>query len=260
MDLPAYVINLDRSPERLCAVTNAFGKFGIQLERFAGIDALNNSEVVEQALNRIAFKCYMRRDAAQGEVGCALSHFALWDSLTHIGHEFILVVEDDAVPTEHVLRIGELAAALPDDWEILLLFSGGKVPLCSIRAGSLTIKRYLKPGYYAVGYLVHRRILKHRALWQREQPVRFALDAWRFWTWMYGFSIYTVNEPVVFGAPGAVSTMDASGSAPRVAPVRPGFLILLRAFALRLVLYPLALWHSGRAWFYLNAPGPIKRR
>ena len=180
MNLPAYVINLDRSPERLCAVTDAFAKFGIQMTRFAGIDAVNNPEVVEQGLNRTAFQSYMRRDAAEGEVGCALSHFALWDSLARNDHEFMLVVEDDAVPTNHVSRIGELVAALPDDWEILLLFGRGKVPFHSIRAGALTIRRYLRPGYFAVGYLVHRRILRHRALWKRPQPVRFALDAWRF--------------------------------------------------------------------------------
>lgn len=227
---PAIVINLDRSPGRLERVTSAFSAAGIALQRFSAVDAKADREASARTVHDRLFYLFNGRAPLIGEIGCALSHFAVWDSLAARPNDVLLVVEDDALPDPLLANIPLALKALPDDWEILLLAENlSRWPVWKEQAGALSLTRYFRPGYLTVGYLVHRRILKRRHLWNRPRPVRFPVDRWRFWWMWHGLAVYVASpstvHPPVFGADGpllsTIAETDAQLRKPRGWKVLP---------------------------------------
>ena len=95
-----FLINLDRSPERLAHVDKQFNGLGIVYTRVAAIDGSRLSTAE-------------RADAgprmSSGEVGCFLSHRLVWERIADCPEPFAAVFEDDI----------HLAPTLPDflsDW------------------------------------------------------------------------------------------------------------------------------------------------
>ena len=248
---PAYVINLDRSPDRLAAVRARFAAVGVDLVRFAGIDAAANAELVAASVDQDLFRAFMRRTAEPGEVGCALSHLAVWESLADGDDETMLVLEDDAFPAEHFGSIAQILAALPDDWEICLLSGTGRHALWSAPAGALTVHRFGRPGYLAAGYLVHRRILRHRDRWPPRARLAFPIDAWRCWAWLHGMAIYAVAPRPIRSDRSLASTIDHAGTGRARQPRTPGD--VLRSVVARGAMYPRGAFFAARAWWRLRA-------
>ena len=58
----------------------------------------------------------------QGRIGCLLSHYMLWQTLWHLHHEEILILEDDAFLCENFHeRFLEFKKQLPDDWQYVFV-------------------------------------------------------------------------------------------------------------------------------------------
>jgi GR25 family glycosyltransferase involved in LPS biosynthesis len=110
-----HVINLDRDHERLrtfSAVNAHIGDFS----RFSAIDG------------RVADRSALERDGViantltynSGQLGCALSHLALWRGAV-AENRTITVVEDDAILARNFLPAhDEMLTRLPVDWSIVL--------------------------------------------------------------------------------------------------------------------------------------------
>lgn len=243
---PALVINLDRSPERLRDVTARFRVMGIEIERFPAVDARLERERCAAALHLGWFRTFTRRDCVPGEIGCALSHFALWESLRDRAGDTFLVLEDDAVPTQLLCDLPLALKSLPDDWEILVLADDMSTgPFWSRWAGAIELVRYARPGYLSVAYVVHRRFLKRRRLWTRPRPFRFSLDYWRFWFLWHGVAVYSTREPVVRPPGGADAPQTTIGS-PVARPKLQG-LGALRSMLFRVPLYTVGGLRVGHA-------------
>ena len=88
--LPAYLINLDRSPLRLAAAVAALARLPVAVERLAAVDgsALTPPDPAP-ALAALG------RALTPGEVGCSLSHLAAARRIVAAGHPVALVFEDD---------------------------------------------------------------------------------------------------------------------------------------------------------------------
>ena len=253
---PAYVINLDRSPDRLAAVRARFRAVGVDAVRFAGIDAAACPDLAARSVDQERFHAFMGRVAQPGEVGRALSHFAVWETLAGGDAEMLLVLEDDAVPTEHFDAVASIAEVLPDDWEICLLSSdgasGGRGTFWSAAVGGVALRRHWRPGYLAAGYLVHRRILRHRDLWPPRAKLAFPIDGWRYWAWRHGVAIYAVLPRPVRSDRTAPSTIDHGGAVRAKRARTLGQ--LLRSQSLRFAMLPRGAYFAARAWWRLKAP------
>ena len=58
----------------------------------------------------------------QGRIGCLLSHYMLWQTLWHLPHEEILILEDDVFLCEDFeKRFLEFKKQLPDDWQYVFV-------------------------------------------------------------------------------------------------------------------------------------------
>ena len=91
-DLPLFVINLDRSPERLARFLADNAMPGLAITRLAGVDGRT---IDRDGLIRAGLMAADLRHA-DNVLGCSLSHVACW-KLVAQGDRPVVICEDDAV-------------------------------------------------------------------------------------------------------------------------------------------------------------------
>jgi glycosyl transferase, family 25 len=86
-----YLINLDRSVDRLRVMTNQARSIGFDFERVPGIDGitLTKEQIAPYRVNPSA------RPLSPGEVGCWLSHRRAWERVREVGQRWGIILEDD---------------------------------------------------------------------------------------------------------------------------------------------------------------------
>lgn len=101
-----FVINLDKNPERLLWIKNQLDSFGMAFERFAAVlgSALPPDEYRRSTS---PFRSLMAYGALleKGEVGCALSHLAVYRRIVSDGLPYALILEDDCTFSRDFPRI-----------------------------------------------------------------------------------------------------------------------------------------------------------
>lgn len=118
-----YLINLDRSTDRLELMKNEFNKCNLTFERISAIDAKNLSGDEYLIDNKYD------RDLLPGEIGCYLSHVSTFKKFLSTDNEFALIIEDDAIlPENFKISIEEAMNQYVDletkhRWDVLKLNS-----------------------------------------------------------------------------------------------------------------------------------------
>jgi len=124
-DCRCYLINLDRSPERLEAMHAHLSVLDIAYERVPGVDGA--------ALDEAQFRQYTRENRyykplRRGEVGCYLSHNKALQCFLDSNTPYALILEDDARLDSDACTVITAALALRDSdrdtlrqWDLLKL-------------------------------------------------------------------------------------------------------------------------------------------
>ena len=88
-----FLINLARRPDRLAHVQQQLDGLGLTFERFNAVDGamINDTSCVD----RDRFYLNNKRQIALGEIGCAMSHRAIWQRMVEQNLPFALILEDD---------------------------------------------------------------------------------------------------------------------------------------------------------------------
>ena len=90
----SYVINLDRSPERLQHVLAQARRAGLDMRRIAAIDGMTMDAAERAALSSQRFEF---QPLSPGQLGVFLSHRAAWKALVESGEAHAAIFEDDAL-------------------------------------------------------------------------------------------------------------------------------------------------------------------
>jgi glycosyl transferase family 25 len=113
--MPIYVINLDRDHERwrlfrdMNARAGAFTRYSAVDGREADRAALERDGVIDGDLTY-----------NNGQLGCALSHLALWRSAA-AENRVVTAIEDDAILAANFMSAhDDFVSRLPEDWSIVL--------------------------------------------------------------------------------------------------------------------------------------------
>jgi glycosyl transferase family 25 len=123
--VPIYVLNLERSPERRAFILGHLAEMGMTANVFPAVDgrALDIPELERKGVYRdaVAHEKFSR-SLSPAEIGCALSHVGLYEKLVREGIEMALVLEDDAMLVSGFQEsLGALISELPPDWDVVQL-------------------------------------------------------------------------------------------------------------------------------------------
>jgi glycosyl transferase family 25 len=124
-DYPAYVINLERSPERRLYITSHLRSEGIEPTIIPAFDGkkLSLPDLVTRGVynDEVAKKTF-DRSLIMGEIGCSLSHISIYEKMVKESVPIALVTEDDAKFAQGALdKLAHIMSAAPEDWDIIQL-------------------------------------------------------------------------------------------------------------------------------------------
>lgn len=96
--MKVFLINLDKNPDRLAAADAQLKRLGVEYERFPAVygKALSEEEK-RRAVNRFRWWCAVGRTIRDGEIGCALSHYAIYRRMVEERIPMACVLEDDVL-------------------------------------------------------------------------------------------------------------------------------------------------------------------
>ncbi len=126
-----YVVNLDRSKDRLNKIHKNLTDLRLKYKRFTAVDGKKLTD--EEIKKHTTRKC-MEHACTPGEIGTALSHSNLWKLIKNSNSNYALILEDDAILNKNTINIiKELQINLNKqdcpykDFDIISLFCGGCV-------------------------------------------------------------------------------------------------------------------------------------
>lgn len=117
-----FLINLDKSIERLKKSSERLTAQNIQFERIPAIDGtkLTNAEIQAHYSSQLNSKQYYR-NLGYGEIGCFLSHRLAWQKIVEQKLQYAIVLEDDFQLVGDLSAVFSTIESLKFDWQLLKL-------------------------------------------------------------------------------------------------------------------------------------------
>jgi glycosyl transferase, family 25 len=187
---PIFLINLDRSHERLALMQAQANELGLAFERMPAIDGTRQLPgwMVAQFLDDCG---RARGGLSEGEVGCYASHLVVFSKIVERRLKAAIVLEDDAILDQDFERSACAAmCAAPVGWDCIHLstdFKRPAFPVVDLGLGR-SLVRYKRLPVNSLGYVVSRAgAAKLLAARQRLRPfdLEFRL-AWQTGLEMFG--------------------------------------------------------------------------
>jgi len=213
-DCRCYLINLDRSPERLQKVHAHLSTLGIDYERIPGVDGLTLDEATFRQHTR---KNLYYKPLKPGEVGCYLSHNKALQCFLDSGAPYALILEDDAEFEADACATITGAIALREKTEDVLL-QWDLLKLTQRRSRARYIQLAMLGSRYLVEYGLSVPTIANATIWTRTGAERWMrafqgctrpIDCDLQHPWEYGLTILSVHPPI------ATQSGDASTIGPR---------------------------------------------
>jgi len=181
--VPIFLINLDRSADRLARCSQSLSELGLEWER---VPAVDGSQLDPDWLSRLnphpaPHGEWFRRLTA-GELGCFLSHLRCWQLIVERDLDCALILEDDFAP-EPILSASNLAllGKNPENWDLVKLSRLGKYAKPCLRlSDEIELCHWGQGPVDGTAYLVSRRGAAKLVV-QREhiyRPVDFDFKHW----------------------------------------------------------------------------------
>ncbi len=121
-DIPVFVINLDRSADRLARVVESAKRNGIRIDRVPGVEGAGLDLASHADLDPAAFSKVNGRPMLPGEAGCYLSHLKAIDAFLATDASIALICEDDVEFTADTVRFMQDLAEV-EGWDVVKLYS-----------------------------------------------------------------------------------------------------------------------------------------
>ena len=122
-DLEVYLINLDRSKDRLQAMEKKLEKLGLKFTRIPAVDG-KNTVFTEKEINSKKYSLLHGKYITPTEVACYISHYNTMKEFLKSDKKFALVLEDDMIFSKDFLPVLESLTKKSNDWD-LVKFNGG---------------------------------------------------------------------------------------------------------------------------------------
>lgn len=197
MRIPVYLINLDRSVERLNAVIESAKEHEIDIRRVPAVDgrALTPEQWAE--IDVPTFERINGKKVLPAEVGCYLSHLKCLEAIADGPDDVAVIIEDDvAFSPDFVPFVRELGKV--DGWDLVKLTyhrAAGylkRLPVGDDRSIGRCLHGPLASG---AAYAVTRQAARKYLTLFRPMVVPVDVELERGWA--HGMAVFTVDRPVV---------------------------------------------------------------
>ncbi|MGH7884798.1 MAG: glycosyltransferase family 25 protein [Thermodesulfobacteriota bacterium] len=189
------IINLERSKARREFIEKQLKRLNLNFEIVKAVDGND--------LNENDLKNYSRKEALKvngrellsGEIGCVLSHIKVWQQLIEEDLQHVLVLEDDAMIGEMLLKILDLKETYPSDWEYINFVTDWKlVPFGNPIYDIYRIASIKGISNRTCAYLINRKGAEK--LISKIYPIRLPVDNFVGKTNMTGLVLYSIHPQV----------------------------------------------------------------
>ena len=201
-DLPIFVISLARAEGRRAAMRARLDKLGADYEIVDAVDGatLTADDYGDNILRRDKFRRKFGREILDGEIGCYLSHYRLWERMVAEKIPSALVLEDDTDWDEDLLAVADDIDNLDWAWGVVLLSNmerkkiRGRVlaPVGDNRQVLLCSKRRVTTAGYVISQMGAWALLQYCR--EITAPIDMSYGEW----WQSEIPFYAVSPPVVW--------------------------------------------------------------
>ena len=121
MSMPlVFVINLDKSTDRMAKIAKRLDELGTSFERIPGVYGATLNDVdLNSAYSSQLNKSIYRRPLTKGEIGCYMSHQKAWQAIVDKSLPCALVVEDDILIDSNLKLFNEKLARFTESFDIV---------------------------------------------------------------------------------------------------------------------------------------------
>jgi glycosyl transferase family 25 len=150
-ELPIFLINLERRPDRLALMQDRLPEV-----RFKRIPAVDGRSLRDDEVARLLAPV-MQYAMSKNEVGCLLSHRAVWQRVVEQQLRFACVLEDDVQCSRDFARFMQNADWLPDRFDLIKIETMLQTVLLSRRtwpAKDRALARLRSPHFGTAGYVL----------------------------------------------------------------------------------------------------------
>jgi glycosyl transferase family 25 len=187
--LRCFVINLDRSPDRLALMRQQLTRLEMEWERVPAVDgatlALPNAGIV----NERAFKRRHHALLRHGEIGCYVSHHVAITRFLASGADAGVILEDDVELPSDLPALLALLATCPQQWDLVKLHAthpGGIITRRRLDGGRRLVSLAFRHGSSAA-YVLNRKAASLLA--DKLLPMTVPYDHEFDRAWKYGFRL-----------------------------------------------------------------------
>ncbi|WP_440532737.1 glycosyltransferase family 25 protein [Variovorax sp. YR566] len=121
--LQTFVINLDRSPDRMEAMRRRLGRVDLSWRRIPGVDGKTLDLALHADVDEAGYRRRHGKKMNPAEAGCYLSHLEALRQFLAGPCDWVLVLEDDADFPEDFQQLLQSLLASNEQWDIVKLSS-----------------------------------------------------------------------------------------------------------------------------------------
>jgi glycosyl transferase family 25 len=192
-----YVINLDRSTQRLQEITAQLSKFGLSFHRIAAVDGKLATSAQQALLDEKTYQLRHGKISLPGELGCYLSHVEAIREFLKSEYSFAVILEDDAILENGFIEVLLHLSRHPNQWDM--------VKLSGVHSGSpVAVQRINDQAHLSImfskctcssAYMINRKAAKSysNGLLPMTLPYDHEFDK----GWTYGIKVRAVTPFVV---------------------------------------------------------------
>lgn len=189
LKVKTYLVNLDRCPERLASMSKQLSNLGIDFERIAAVDGnLISKKELRHKFARVHSRLALGRDLRKGEIGCALSHIAIYERMVQENCALALVFEDDIVFAEDAKEIIRDAFQFANVTKPQVILFNGLLKGEHVEGIGKVEFRRIEVGFCTDAYVI--TLPAARLILAANYPVVTCADQWNRWSSWYGLELF----------------------------------------------------------------------
>lgn len=195
-----YIINLDRSPERLLYVKSSLEQLNIPITKISAVDGKKLSQnQIDSYVDLKSFKKYLGHSPNLGTIGCSLSHIHTWITFLQSSSRYALIMEDDISfdPEALNLLVSTLTEESSELWDIVNLENHHRGHPLALKTFENQQKLcvYLTRVSHTGAYLINREGAKK--LLEKALPIKMPVDHYFTRAWEFSLRFTGIENPRV---------------------------------------------------------------